>query len=194
MEQRVADLEDELVQIRADLRACRLEVARLRRLVDGGGESAASESGLARSTASDPLASVATFTGVDSYTVVQGPAASSAAPTAVTGQTATGAVPQTWAEREAICVGIGHWVLRCLADRPRGPSGRENLVLSSRVWLVVRNFEGRVLEPARLFHRFSDCRSLVKRGSDLGLSVFVGLPSIREANIVAEVAGTPFEA
>ena len=36
MEQRVADLEDELVQIRADLRACRLEVARLRRLVDGG--------------------------------------------------------------------------------------------------------------------------------------------------------------
>ena len=192
MEQRILDLEDELGELRSDLRNCRLEIARLRRLVEGGSEAAPLESAAQSEPSFEPPSAPGIYAStLGSYSVV-GAAASSGqvAPPVATPSIAPD--PQPWTERENICTGIGHWVLRCLADRPRGSSGRDRLVLSSRVWLVIRDFEGRVLEPARLYHRFSDCRGVVKRGSDLGLSIFVGLPSIREARVVAAVAGTPF--
>ena len=192
MEQRIIDLEDEVGELRSDLRNCRLEIARLRRLVEAGSEAALVESAAQSEPSFEPPSVTGNFTStLGSYSVVEGGAGSGhAAPSAAAPPVAPN--PQSWAERENICTGIGQWVLRCLAGRPRGTSGRDRLVLSSRVWLVIRDFDGRVLEPARLYHRFSDCRSVVKRGSDLGLSIFVGLPSIREARVVAAVAGTPF--
>ncbi len=192
MEQRVTDLEDELGELRTDVRACRLEIARLRRLVEGGVEAALVESAALSEPSFEPPSVAGDNSSIPgSYTVIGAAAGSGqVAPSVAAPPVAPD--PQSWPERESICTGIGQWVLRCLADRPRGASGRDRLVLSSRVWLVIRDYEGRVLEPARLYHRFSDCRSVVKRGSDLGLSIFVGLPSIREARVVAAVAGTPF--
>ena len=140
MEQRVADLEDELVQLRADLRNCRLEVARLRRLVEGGGESVTGESGLAGSVASGLSGCLGNFSGVESYSVVPGQAASAAAATGVSVQASSAPVPQPWSERErpsAWVLGIG-----CFAAWPLGlvvhqPGARQQSVTGGQARLAL---------------------------------------------------------
>ena len=88
--------------------------------------------------------------------------------------------------REEICRGIGLFLRRALEGRQRGASGRDLLDLASRLWLVVRDYSGRVYEPPLVFTRFSDCKGQVKRGQDAGDSVFVGLPSRGDIRIVLE--------
>ena len=95
----------------------------------------------------------------------------------------------SWEEREDICQQIGEWVVNSLQGLPRGPSGRDQIPLSSRVWIVFQDFEGLVYRPARVFRQFAGCRALVKRGADCGDSCFVGLPSEREARWVVRAAG-----
>ncbi len=58
--------------------------------------------------------------------------------------------------------------------------------------LVARSYQGEVFSPPRVFRVFTRCRELVKRGSDVGDSVFVGVPSEREARKVAEASGLGF--
>ena len=60
--------------------------------------------------------------------------------------------------------------------------------LQSRLWLVVRDFDGTVREPAVVCHRFSDCAALCKRQGECGESVFVGLPARRDVLAVAAAA------
>ena len=98
----------------------------------------------------------------------------------------------TWEERETICDQIGVWVRRTLLGHHRGSSGRDRIPLASRIWIVFQDFYGNRLEPIRVFHRFCDCREVVKRGSNCGSSIFVGLPSQREAQRVCESAGVPW--
>lgn len=86
----------------------------------------------------------------------------------------------TWEERE---------VRRSLAGHHRGSSGRDQLPLSSRIWIVAQDFFGNQFPTIRVFHSFGACRDLVKRGSSCGSSVFVGLPSEREARRVCLSAG-----
>ena len=95
----------------------------------------------------------------------------------------------TWAERERICRGIAEFINRALQGVHRGISGREQLPYGSRVWLVARSYTGDDFRPVRIYTRFADCKALVKRGQDCGASVFVGLPSQREARIVAIHSG-----
>lgn len=95
----------------------------------------------------------------------------------------------TWEEREAICDRIGVWVRRSLDGHHRGSSGRDQLPLSSRIWIVAQDFFGNQFPTIRVFHSFGACRDLVKRGSSCGSSVFVGLPSEREARRVCLSAG-----
>ena len=47
----------------------------------------------------------------------------------------------------------------------------------SRYWIVTRDFKGELLHPVGIYARFGDCKALVKRGSDLGASVCIGVPS-----------------
>ena len=84
---------------------------------------------------------------------------------------------QTEAERRQIAEEVGRFLRRCVAGEPRGSSGRDRLQLASRHWVVIRDFNGQDHSPPLIFSRFSDCRALVKRGSDCGDSIFVGLPS-----------------
>lgn len=95
----------------------------------------------------------------------------------------------TWLERESICDEIGLYIQRALLGDHRGPSGRDRIQLGSRVWLVFKDYEGLEYRPVRVCRTFSECRDLVKRGQDCGDSVFVGLPSDREACRVAAAAG-----
>ena len=72
----------------------------------------------------------------------------------------------------------------------RGESGRDRLKnLQSRVYVVVRDKEDRVLNPVRLCKTFSEVRALCHRGDDWGDSIFIGLPSQAEAAIAVSAAG-----
>ena len=86
------------------------------------------------------------------------------------------------AERAAACREIGLFLRRCLAGDHRGASGRDRLNLASRLWIVVRDFEGVIV-----CKRFSDCAALCKRGSDLGDSICIGLPARQDVIAVCGV-------
>ena len=106
----------------------------------------------------------------------------------------TGVVPQPWSERESICRQIGTWLARAIGGDHRGASGRDRLRLSSRVWIVARDFEGQDCNPVVVCNTFHACRHLVKRGQDCGESLFLGLPSKREAQLVVACAGLDWPA
>jgi hypothetical protein len=100
----------------------------------------------------------------------------------------------TWAERERICDEIALWILRALSGQHRGTSSRDQIPLSSRIWIVARDFQGRDCNPVQVFSSFSSCKEVVKRGSELGDSIFIGLPSQREAVRVVLAAGLTWPA
>ena len=60
--------------------------------------------------------------------------------------------------------------------------------LDSRYWIVVRDFEGVIYAPPRVYTHVSDCKALVKRGSECSSSIFVGLPA-KEDVVLALEAG-----
>ena len=95
----------------------------------------------------------------------------------------------SWHQRELICEEIGAWITRCVSGLHRGSSGRDKNPLASRLWVVVRDFEGIIYDPPIVFRAFSGARLLCKRGQDAGDSIFVGVPSEREAERVIRSSG-----
>jgi len=69
---------------------------------------------------------------------------------------------QAWIEREEICDRIGHFLSQCLQGAHRGSSGRELLPNSNRIWIVVRDFEGLIYTPVRVFRNWTPAKWLVK--------------------------------
>eukprot|EP00438_Fugacium_kawagutii_P003587 Skav221595 [mRNA] locus=scaffold1698:356642:357124:+ [translate_table: standard] len=98
------------------------------------------------------------------------------------GAAATG--PLTWEDRLAIASQIGKYLERADRGNHRGESGRSLVPLASRYWIVIRDFNGERFNPVRVFNRWAGAKSLVKRGDQVGESVFVGLPSEREVRAV----------
>ena len=92
-------------------------------------------------------------------------------------------------DTEAICGDIADWLVKCLAGSHRGPSGRDRIPLGSRLWLVARDSTGNVFDPVRVCYNFTDCKALLKRGSDAGDSIFIGVPSEREGKLIVARAG-----
>lgn len=173
MDQRVARLEEEVEVLRTEIAVLRREIARL-----------------SESSGSAPSISAVTSVSVGGYT--QGSAVGSAVDQPVGSGSAPNTVvsgSQSWSVREAICDEIALWLTRSLNGEHRLSSGRDRINLPSRVWLVARDIEGNVYNPPRIYRQFSSCKALVKRGSDLGDSIFVGLPSQREAYRVIAAAG-----
>ena len=205
MEPRLAHLEDLVSGLCDEVVSLRGKLGRLTREVRGE-EETESEAVRPRPTSARPASS-----GVGSYSVIDEEedrsvayspspsflASPSPTPSARPGPTTPslsatshGArLPQTWAEREEICDGIAAFLVRALRGENRGPSGRERLVLSSRIWIVARSIDGEEFRPLRVFRCFAACKALVKRGQSCGDSVFVGLPSEREARRVAAISG-----
>ena len=126
-----------------------------------------------------PAASTSSATAARSEAVLQ----SVQEPAAASGR---GSTPDS--DRAAACREIGLFLRRALSGQHRGTSGRDRLQLQSRLWLVVRTFEGNECSPAIVCTKFSECAALCKRGSDCGDSVFVGLPARRDVLAVAAAA------
>lgn len=117
-----------------------------------------------------------------SFSVVHSSAAGDRAASYPSG-TATASEPPSapgWEDRLSIAKEVGKFLERANRGDHRGESGRSRLPLASRFWIVVRGFDGEVYNPVRAFSRWSGAKPLVKRGSEVGESVFVGLPSERE--------------
>ena len=91
--------------------------------------------------------------------------------------------------RVEVAESVGAFLGRAVRGEHRGNSGRSRVNLSSRVYIVLAGFDGRVLEEPLLFSSFGPARELCLRGPDSGSSIFVGLPSQAEAAIALRAAG-----
>ena len=98
-------------------------------------------------------------------------------------------IPVTEADRLQLAREAGAFLRRCLEGDHRGTSGRSRLRLSSRVYILCRDREGRLYNPVSIHRSFSSICPLVKSGSCCGDSIFVGLPSVWEAKVAREAAG-----
>lgn len=112
-------------------------------------------------------------------------------PPSVASAAVSGAAALTPRSRGAACREIGLFLRRAADGQHRGPSGRERLPGGSRFWVVVKDYTGDTFSPVRVYHRFGDCKDLVKRGTDLGNSVCIGLPS--RGDVIAVCAAGGFE-
>lgn len=95
----------------------------------------------------------------------------------------------TWEQRCNIARSIGEWIARCLAGHHRGSSGRDRNPVASRYWIVARDFAGIIYDPPLIFRSFAGAKALCKRGPAAGDSVFVGVPTEKEVEVVVRSAG-----
>ena len=91
-------------------------------------------------------------------------------------------------ERSKTLVDIGRWLRSCLSGTRRGLSGRERLPEGSSCYLVIRAHSGQVFDPVKVCRFFNEIQPLVKPRGSPGDSVFIGLPSYRDARLVVEAA------
>lgn len=83
---------------------------------------------------------------------------------------------------------VGSWLRRCLAGQHRGSSGRDRVKLQNKVYLVVRDKDHRIYNPPLVLHSWVETKGLVWCGRSPGESIFVGLPSLKEARIAISAA------
>lgn len=192
LEREVADLREEVGDLRADLAQLRRELRDLRR--QRGGDSRASIDSRPESRSdsrtgyASPTPSSTTRGGHQSpeperdFSVVE---------SAPSGAASVPGTPLTWIQREVICDKIGDFISNSLEGRHRGQSHRDQIPLPSRIWVIVRDYEGQIYTPVKVVKTWTSCKALVKHpsGGDCGDSIFVGLPSEREARRVIFSAG-----
>lgn len=96
-------------------------------------------------------------------------------------------------ERVAAAIQTGQFFKRCLAGLPRGESGRNRIRLQSRIYVVIRTYDGTLhTDPVLVFTQFSRVKALVAeggQGNQFGDSVFAGFASQWEAKRSVEEAG-----
>ncbi len=176
----------EVAALREELESVQAELVRLRRSFAGLRVSEASNSHPPSAEPSESGYTVASSAGASATTGV----ASVAADLGGGPHLPQGARPAvlSWGQREALCERIGAFLRRALNGDHRGSSGRDLNPLSSRYWLVAKGIDGQVFDPPRVFRTWSSAKALVKRGAEVGDSVFVGLPSEREITLVVQAA------
>ena len=96
-----------------------------------------------------------------------------------------------WSFRDSVAREIGQFLRRAVDRQHRGNSGREKLgKIPSQFYIIVRDFRGcEYRDPVRIVRNFREVANLCKRGSDCGDSVFVGVPTLREAEIAVKSGG-----
>ena len=110
-----------------------------------------------------------------------------------TPSTEVSAVGLSWLQREAICDEIGQFLHRCISGGFRGTSNRSKIPLPSRLWIIVRDYAGQIYSPVKVVRSWTSCKLLCKPNNhECGDSVFVGLPSEREARRTVQAAGLLF--
>ena len=69
--------------------------------------------------------------------------------------------PQEFVRSQA-AIDPGKFILRCLTGQARGPSGRRRLKLPNSIYVVVRDYQGRVYDhPVKVFTAYSAARAVV---------------------------------
>ena len=200
MEARIQELEEQVGELADEVRIVRGELRRLKHPVETDSESQAT-----RRSPEPARSERSVGDGSEGYSVVSRSQESHRGSLASLRRSPTSPQPSvsqtgrpcvlTWAQREAICDQISTLVVRALAGQQHGSSGRDQINLASRVWLVFRDYDGNSFNPVRVYRLFGRCSALVKRGPhDLGQSVFIGLPSDREARRVVAIAGLEWPA
>ena len=193
MDQELQALRNEVEVLKEDQKALEEEVRRLRRAFAGlrapdrqvgYPESEGSYSFVEGAAVRSSIAPSSPARSVDSVGT-----RSFAASGASTGGPAATGLPQSWARREEIADGIGLWARRALSGENRGSSGRDQNPLQSRLWIVFRSIEGEDFNPPLVYRSWTGAKALVKRGPETGGSVFVGIPSEREAIRIVRLAG-----
>lgn len=159
MEGQITQLKQEVRELKAEVNKLRAELASVHRAVFGESDS---EIG---------------------FSVVGSTADSAAAGYPPSSSTVEG---QSWSEREAAAAKIGRFLRAAVNEGYRGDSGRKEILACSNFWIVVRDYSGTVYSPVKVFGRWAGAERLVKRGNQVGDSVFVGLPSKREINKALE--------
>ena len=97
-------------------------------------------------------------------------------------------------ERREIARGIGRWLKRCAEGEIRGPSGRDQINLPSKLYLIIRDIHSKVYNPPLIYFTWAEAKSLcVVRGQPTD-SIFIGLPSKEEARVAISAAGFEFPA
>eukprot|EP00435_Cladocopium_sp_Y103_P024499 s82_g6.t1 len=71
---------------------------------------------------------------------------------------------------------------------PRGPSGREQIQLAPRFYLVCRDINGTEHNPPLLFTTWRQAKAVCFRQGEPGDAVFVGLPTKTEVEIAVRAA------
>ena len=190
----VQDLREEVEDLRAEVRRLRRGLAELRSLVVGE-KSGELDS---RTAATDQRRS--SYSGYSGSSV--SPDRSQEIPSAAAAGAAqsvpvtSGSTPLpsssthlTWVQREEICDQIGRFLARSISGQHRGTSGRERINLPSRLWVIVRDYSGQIYTPVKVVRNWASAKLLVKPNNhECGDSVFVGLPSEREARRVVHAA------
>ena len=207
------DLKDEVGELRSEVRRLRREVLDLKRATghaslsrgdsrDSRGPSEESESfhspqphrgGYRSEEQSVPLQSVREASPLSSGSAAPLQSVREASQTSA----ASAATPETgalsWTQREEICDEIGKFLARSISGQYRGTSGRSKIPLPSRLWIIVRDFWGQICSPVKVVRSWTSCKLLCKPDNhECGDSVFVGVPSEREARRVVLAAQLRF--
>eukprot|EP00438_Fugacium_kawagutii_P012048 Skav218190 [mRNA] locus=scaffold5213:278481:281188:- [translate_table: standard] len=98
-----------------------------------------------------------------------------------------------WEERENIADQIGLWVARAIAGENRGESGRARNPLASKLWIVARDLAGQIYTPVKVFRTWGSAKALVKSGSIVGDSVFVGMNILENPPLSADDSAFVFD-
>lgn len=122
------------------------------------------------------------------YSEASAPASAPASTASVVSGTPAPEGGQSWSERERIAREVGQFLRRALEGSPRGTSGRDRIRVASRLYIICRDIQGTCYNPPVVCSRFSRVKELCFRGSEVGDSVFIGLPSQREVTVCLEAA------
>ena len=172
--------------LRAEIQGLRLEIQELRARV-------AELEGFEVITSEVPPGPSAT----SSFPPTTSPSQVSTAAPSTSTATSTSGVPkegdsgsQSWEFRLEVAGEVGAFLRGSLEGGFRGPSGRDKILAKSRVYLLVRDWDGGVYtDPVKIFRTWRSLRPLVEKGGSFGSSIFVGPPSDKEAKAAVQSAG-----
>ena len=160
-------MSSELVLLRRELQALRAEVHALRERVE---------------TQEDLITGLLAER---EFEVVEAPSSSvppraSVAASSSTSSAASG--PLNWEQRLALAGDTGDYLRNALTGTITDKPAKGRHSLPNRVYILVRDVNGtEYTNPVRVFRAFKDLEPLVKKQGSFKDSVFVGLPSQREA-------------
>ena len=146
------ELEDEVADLKAEVRKAWRVIRELRAAFTPGEESQSDSRSHSDSRAAHPRSPSASYSvsspspdrrgeGLQSVPETRGPSA--AYPSSAPGNL-------TWLEREAICDQIGCFLARSISGDQRGTSGRDKIPLASKLWIVVRDYSGQIYTPVKV--------------------------------------------